>query len=148
MKGGWRVFVAAVVLLVGGVGIVNSALSAPASSIVPSDQLAAHGIELGSLALTAPAAVITSATARATAKAAVGTSVDPDETWRVSASETYNGQRRSAWLFLFRGGTGPVSAGPAGGTQSRTLTTTYTGVLVDDQTGLVMRWFSGGSVSP
>lgn len=146
--GGRRLLLLLATMVLVGFGVVPSAQSGPAESFVASDQLAAHGIDLKALPLAATAASVSSASARATAKQAIGSPVDPDETWRVLASETYGGAKHTAWLFLFRGGSGPISAGPPDGAESRRFTTSYTGVLVDDETGEVMRWFQGGSFTP
>jgi hypothetical protein len=39
-----------------------------------------------------------------------------------------------------------MSGGPPEGAESRTIIVDFTGVLVDDQTGEVLRWFRGGTV--
>ena len=134
-----------------GVAGLNTARPAEASStvqtssIVAADQLGAHGIELRAPAAVADAALISADAARGTARGLVGAGKDPEETYRVLASKTYFGPKRTAWLFLFSGGSGPVSGGPPEGADSRTFTVEYTGVLIDDQTGKVIRWFKGGS---
>jgi hypothetical protein len=131
-----------------------AAMSASASSVLSesaiaaADELAAHGIELRTVPATAPGAAVSAETARAAARQLVGASKDPEETYRVFASETYLSAKQTAWLFLFAGGPGPVSAGPPEGADSRAYTTKYTGVVIDDQTGEILRWFQGGAFTP
>lgn len=135
-------------------GATLAAISASAStvvlesSIVAADRLAAHGIELKPLPATAAQPVVSAESARAAARLLVGASKDPEETYRVFASETFFGSKRTAWLFLFVGGQGPVSAGPPEGADSRIFTAQYTGVAIDDQSGEVVAWFQGGSFNP
>jgi hypothetical protein len=118
------------------------------SSIVAAEQLAAHGIELKAVPATAATPVVSAENARATARQLIAAAGDPQETYRVFANETFLSLKRTAWLFLFTGGPGPVSGGPPEGADSRRFSTQYTGVLIDDQTGELLRWFQGGSFTP
>jgi hypothetical protein len=122
-------------------------LPAATSSFVPRDQLAAHGIDLAPVPASLAAAAISIERAVATAREITGLT-PPRESFRVLASPTSDEPRRTAWLLLFEGGPGPISAGPPDGAYSRRFATDYTGVLVDDQTGVVLRWFQGGSLRP
>lgn len=130
-----------VILLPGG----SAAIPEVESTIVSAERLEQHGIDLVPLPVTASSAIVSAATARVTARNLVGAAKDPEETFRVFASTTYDGPKQSAWLFLFAGGTGSVSGGPFEGSESRAFSVKFTGVLIDDQTGEVMRWFRGGT---
>ena len=148
---GWALVPLLVVTLSGASLLAMSATAgdvAIESAIVSADQLTTHGVQLKAVPTTVVPAKVVAETARATARQLVGAAKDPEETHRVFASETYLSTQRTAWLFLFVGGAGPVSAGPPEGADSRTYTTGYTGVLIDDQTGEVLRWFQGGSFTP
>jgi hypothetical protein len=127
---------------------VRASASAVESSIAPADRLLEHGIELKPLPATALRAIVPAESARDMARLLIDAPKDPEETYRVLASATYFSPKRTSWLFLFAGGSGPISAGPVEGADSRAFTTDFTGVLVDDQTGEVLRWFQGWHFEP
>lgn len=127
---------------------VQASPSVAVSAFAPADRLLEHGIVLSPVPGTYAAAIVSADSAKATAVKAVSAPADPDETYRVLASATYYAPKQTAWLFLFKGGSDPVSVGPAEGADSRTFTTDFTGVLVDDQTGQVLRWFQSWHFTP
>jgi hypothetical protein len=131
-------------LVVGG---VVAARGANATVVVVSAvRLLAHGIELKAVPFTEKAPAISAESAQATARKVIDAAKDPDETFRVLASATYDAPKQTAWLLLFAGGSEEMSGGPPEGAESRTIIVDFTGVLVDDQTGEVLRWFRGGTV--
>jgi hypothetical protein len=149
----WSVFLVAVGLVIVST-VALSTMSARASSavgtssIVSADRLLEHGITLQALPDNIEPAKVSADSAQTSATRLIGASAAP-EVHRVLASATYDSPKTTAWLFLFAGGPGPISAGPAGGVaDSRSFSTDFTGVLVDDQTGEILRWFQGGSFKP
>ena len=147
-----RRLVLAFLLLASVVGGVVAARGANAtvvvgeSAIVSAVRLLAHGIELKAVPFTEKAPAISAESAQATARKVIDAAKDPDETFRVLASATYDAPKQTAWLLLFAGGSEEMSGGPPEGAESRTIIVDFTGVLVDDQTGEVLRWFRGGTV--
>ena len=139
-----------VVLMVGTLVAVGASASSTVlqSKVATTAELAAHGIELTALPAGDSAVLVSSDTGAATAKKLINAPKDPDEAYRVLASATYFSPKRTVWLFLYAGGPGPAAVGPVEGADSRTFTSSYTGVLVDDQTGDVLRWFEGGTFTP
>lgn len=126
----------------------NSSSEELESAFVPAASLEAHGVSLVQVPVLAPAAQVDAASARSTAKAIAALDTDPRETFRIMVRPTALGAPRSAWLFLFEGGEHRGPVGPPDGAESRTFTNAYTGVLIDDQTGDLVFWFQGGSVTP
>lgn len=147
-----RRLVLAFLLLASVVGGVVAARGANAtvvvgeSAIVSAVRLLAHGIELKAVPFTEKAPAISAESAQATARKVIDAAKDPDETFQVLASATYDAPKQTAWLLLFAGGSEEMSGGPPEGAESRTIIVDFTGVLVDDQTGEVLRWFRGGTV--
>lgn len=138
-----------------GFGVMLAASSSisgagePRSELVAAERLAAHGIRLDAVPAGLGIARISAETAEVTARAVVPP-IAPGrkETFRVLARPTADAAERTAWLFLYEGGTHTGPVGPPEGAESRTFTTDYTGVLIDDQTGELMRWFQSGSFAP
>jgi hypothetical protein len=124
----------------------NATVVVGESAIVSAVRLLAHGIELKAVPFTEKAPAISAESAQATARKVIDAAKDPDETFRVLASATYDAPKQTAWLLLFAGGSEEMSGGPPEGAESRTIIVDFTGVLVDDQTGEVLRWFRGGTV--
>ena len=136
------------------VSIVLLAVAAPLgrsavrpSSFVSDEALRAHGIDLAALSSAPTVALVDVHEAEAVAKDEVGLDAPPREAHRVAARVLPGDAPRSAWLVLYGGGAHAGAVGPPEGADARVLATNYTGVLVDDQTGELMRWFQGGTLS-
>ncbi|MBI2782405.1 MAG: hypothetical protein HYX55_11505 [Chloroflexi bacterium] len=139
-----------VVLMAGTVAALSVSATSTVlqSKVATAAQLAAHGIELTPLPAGVAAAVVSETAGAAAANELLKSPKGPNETYRVLASATYFSPKQTAWLYLYIGGPGFGSVGPVEGAGSRTFSSDYTGVLVDDQTGAVLRWFQGGSFTP
>lgn len=136
-------------LTVGGAVAAHGAsasLAISESAIVSADRLQMHGIELKAVPGTEKGPVVSADSARETARKVLENPRDPDETYRVLASATYDAPKQTAWLFLFAGGSERMWGGPPEGAESRVITVDFIGVLIDDQTGELLRWFRGGTL--
>lgn len=137
-------------LVVGGAVAAHGARASVAvseSAIVSADRLLMHGIELKAVPADVKGPVVSAESAAATARKLIDAPKDPDETYRVLASATYDAPKQTAWLLLFAGGSQVMSGGPPEGAESRTIAVDFVGVLIDDQTGEVFRWFRGGTLT-
>jgi hypothetical protein len=137
-------------LLVGGAVAAHGArasLVVAESAIVSADRLLMHGIELNAAPADVKGPVVSAESARATARKLIDAPNDPEETYRVLASATYDAPKQTAWLLLFSGASQVMSGGPPEGAESRKIAVDFIGVLIDDQTGEVLRWFRGGTLT-
>lgn len=141
-----------VLMALTGIGAAAVGVSASSriveSAIATTDQLASHNVDLNDAPSFDIKAVVTAETAALTAQKLVDAPKLPEETFRVMVSEFYDGPKKSAWLLMFTGGSFPGSGGPVDGAESREFTTDFTGVLIDDQTGEIIRWFQGWHFTP
>lgn len=135
-------------------GAVSSA-QAPQSLIASEEALAVHGIILTDRPPGDEPPLVTAEQADSIAIKFLGLSKGADEIFRVRAGATYFATRQNAWLLLFvdlpfYGSYGPVI--PPGEVLGegvvRSTSAAFTGVIIDDQTGGVVRWFQRGSVDP
>ena len=83
-------------------------------------------------------ATITRAQAIAIATARVGRTDSPSGVYRASAPRYMDEPNREVWVVLFNGGDAPFD-GPSPGIGPMKMR--LTGVIIDDQTGEVLRWF-------
>jgi hypothetical protein len=144
----------ALLVVIALTGIAAAAVGVSASSrtiesaIATTEQLASHNVNLNDVPPVDLKAVITAETAGLTAQKLVDAPKLPEEAFRVMVSEFYDGPKKSAWLLMFTGGSFPGSGGPVEGAESREFATDFTGVLIDDQTGEIIRWFQGWHFTP
>jgi hypothetical protein len=116
------------------------------SAFVSAEALQAHAIELDppiAQLLTSP--VVTAEESERLARDAIGIELAPREVYRIVARALPGDAPRTAWLLLYDGGPSGRPMGPADGARTRTSILVYTGVLIDDKTGELLRWFQGGT---
>jgi hypothetical protein len=121
-----------------------AAVAASATSAPTAEALAAQfDLSTSPIAADAPAPAVglTAAESAAIDAAGVGDLVASEHV-RVYAGPDFG--IRSAWVFFFTGGDpNTVPWGPAG---NKAPTVSYSGVIVDDQTGQVLMWLRTGHV--
>jgi hypothetical protein len=129
--------------------VASQAVLPAANSVVLSaadqDQL---GLHIYALPAAAKAALVSEGSAASSAATFLtgitGSQVvaKPDEVLHVLAAPDASSAERSVYVFIWRGGD-PFPGGPEGNVLHAT---TYRGVVVDDQTGEVLRSFAAGTI--